>query len=51
MLSDFNYEKPDRTNPEEYGRKFYTKELYSECDFWTLEGEHQGGRGTVSFVM
>ena len=38
LLSDFNYERPDMTEDKPFKRKkWMAKELYYDCDFWTLE--------------
>ena len=37
MLSTMNYERPNMTKPEPFSGKFHSKELYQDCDFWTLE--------------
>jgi len=37
MLSTMNYERPNMTKPEPFSGRFHKKELYQDCDFWTLE--------------
>ena len=45
ILSAFNYERPDMTKPiqNRYKNQFMGKEIYEECNFWTLEQLAQNG--------
>ena len=39
ILSAMNYERPNMNETEPFSKKFYAKELYYDCNFWTLEGK------------
>lgn len=44
ILSSFNYERPNMTDPDPFfPANFRTRELYVECNFWTLETLVQKG--------
>ena len=43
ILSEINYERPDMNNTEPFSKKWKEKELYHECNFWTLEDMAQKG--------
>ncbi|KAL7553228.1 hypothetical protein ACHAWF_016490 [Thalassiosira exigua] len=43
MLSEMNYERPNMTKPDALDCEYKIKELYLECNFWTLEVLAQKG--------